>query len=625
MSKTILKYILGILFLLGAAVVLWGGSWFHVFEKNELDVLDLMFRLRPPIAVTDRVVIIEIDNSTIKKIGHFPFHRGYHAKLIDALVRAGAKALVFDIFFSEPRSGDKDMLDAMSAGRNVYLPYVFELAPQKPNEMARAVNYSAQNLSPFVSVAKGTGYINVISDPDGKFRRVPLFVHYGKVKYPALALLVGSDYLGTSLAQDKIPLDENSNLIVNFAGKWVNTYQHYSFGDVVESYEDQTVGKKPVLDLNIFKGKICLVGYTADGTTDLHPSPLEPLYPSIGIHADIINSMIHKKFIARASRVMNLWILVALGVLILAASLRASPLQAFGFLLEIEAIFVIISVMLFNKLGLWIDVFYPLLITGLVYLLCTLYKSILHFKERIILENEFKIAKQIQESFVPAALPEVDGFDMAAVMMSAREVGGDLYDVIKFDEGTLGVMVGDVAGKGISASLFMTMTVSSFKFFAKPQVRPQETLFSLNEKIFRETASNRFVTLYYSLFNLKTRVMSYANGGHLPVLYLAKDRKDAIALDVDEGLPLGMMNSAYSGRQIKFDSGDVFIYYTDGITEASNTQKEMYGFERLKALVQIKRSLLAGQLLDEIVKDVMKFQGKRKQQDDITLIVIKVL
>ena len=624
MHKTTFNKIIGALALLGTAVLLLCGSWFHIFEKNELDTLDLRFRLRPPKPVTDRVVIIEIDNDTIKKLGAFPFHRRYYANLINALGRAQAKDVVFDIFFSEPGSGDKDLLDAMRKEGNVYLPYVFELASQKNKGIPRAVKYSTQNLPEFMRSAKGSGYINVISDPDGKFRRVPLYVQYGLEKYPALSLRVAQDYLGTGLDKYKIPVDENSNLIVNFAGKWVDSYQHYSFSDVLESYEAQTAGKKSMLDLNVFKGKVCLVGYTADGTTDLHPSPLEGLYPSIGIHADIINSMIYKKFITRASRGINLYILIILSLGILAASLNAAPLQAFAFLLEIAVIFVVVSVMLFNKRGLWIDVYYPLLVMGLLYLLCALFKSILYFKEKIIIENELAIAKQIQESFVPTVLPEVDGFDMAAVMITAREVGGDLYDVIKFDKDTLGVMIGDVAGNGISASLFMTMAVSSFRFFAKPQVPPNQTLFDLNEKIVKETASNRFVTLYYSLFDLKGRFMSYANGGHLPVLYLAMGQK-AVSLDVDEGFPLGMMNSTYSGREIKFDSGDIFTYYTDGITEAANAQKEMYGLERLKAFVEKKRSLPAWELCDEIVNDVMSFLGKRKQQDDITLIVIKVL
>ncbi|MBF0569171.1 MAG: CHASE2 domain-containing protein [Candidatus Omnitrophica bacterium] len=622
MSKTLLKSVLGALAILGTAALLVGGSWFHVFEKNELDSLDLRFRLRPAIARTDKVVIVEIDNDTIRKLGQFPFHRGYHAKLIDALSAAGAKAVVFDIFFSEPRSGDKDLLDAMRAAGNVYLPYVFELGRENGREAARAVKYSAGNLPEFVSAAKGTGYINVMADADGKFRRLPPYIQYEGQSYPAISFLVSGDYLGADLRKRKVPLDENGDLIVNFAGKWTDSFRHYSFGDILQSSEAQARGKKALLDLGIFKDRICLVGYTADGTTDLHPSPLEPLYPSIGIHADVINSVLHKKFITRAARWVNLVILLGLSFLILVCALKATPLQAFGILVEINAVFALVAVMLFNRLGIWIDGFYPFLVMVLLYLLCTLYRSILHFRERITLESELKIARQIQESFVPKVLPEIKGFDIAATMLTAREVGGDLYNVIKFNEDKVGVMAGDVMGKGIPASLFMAMAASSFKFFAKPELQPEQTLFALNEKIIQETPSYRFVTLYYSVFGLKSRTMFYANGGHLPVLYLARDQK-AVALDVDEGLPVGMMSGPYSGRQIKFDRGDIFIYYTDGIIEAVNAKKEMYGVERLSAFVENNRSLTAQELCDGIVRDVMLFLGKRDQQDDITLVVMK--
>ncbi|MBF0122876.1 MAG: CHASE2 domain-containing protein [Candidatus Omnitrophica bacterium] len=612
------KRILSIFALAILVVGVFYGSYARVFEKGELDALDLRFRLRPQIARTDKVVIIEIDNDTIKKIGQFPFHRGYHAKLIDALSAVGAKSVVFDMFFSEPRSGDKDLLEAMQAAGNVYLPYVFELDPQ-----ARVRTYSSQNLPELTSVAKGAGYINVIPDPDGKFRRVPPRLTYQGQEYLAISLLIAGDYMRIDPKRVKIPLDENGAVIVNFSGKWTDSYQHYSFGDIIQSYEAQFSGKKPVLDLNIFKGKVCLIGYTADGTTDLHPSPFEPLYPSIGIHADIFNSILHKNFITRASRGINLCILVVLSLLIFAASLKMAPLQAFALLVEIEVVFVIVSVVLFNRLGIWIDVFYPLLVTAFLYLVCTLYKSILHFKDRIALESELKIAKQIQESFVPKTLPVVAGFDMAATMITAREVGGDLYDVIKFDEARMGVMIGDVMGKGIPASLFMAMATTSFRFFAKPQIAPQQTLWDLNEKIIRETASNRFVTIYYSIFDFKDRIMLYANGGHLPVIHLAKGKK-AVTLDVDEGLPLGMMKGAYSGRQIQFDQGDIFIYYTDGIIEAMNAKREMYGVERLIAFLEMNRDLGAQALREAVVNDVMRFLGKNKQQDDVTLIVIKL-
>ncbi|MEI6437221.1 MAG: CHASE2 domain-containing protein [Candidatus Omnitrophota bacterium] len=609
-----------VLVLIVATALIAGGSYLRVFEKNELDTLDLRFRLRSSIERTDKVVIVEIDNDTIKKYGRFPIDRGYHAKLVEALSKAGAKAVVFDMFFSEPQASDDAFKLAMRLAGNVYLPYVFELAPAAEGRGARALSILSQNQEGLARAAKALGYINVIPDIDGKFRRVPLFIEYQGTKYPSIAYQVSADFLKRDLSKDKIPLDESGNLIVNFAGKWADSFDHYSYAEILEA---SAAGKETILDLNIFKGKVCLVGLTADGTTDLHPSPLEPLYPSIGIHADVFNSIINQKYIARASRGLNLAILLVLCALVAVVSIKATPSHAFGMLLEIMAVFAVISVMVFNKLGLWLDMYYPLLVCAGFYVICILYRSILHFKEKIILDNEFRLAKQVQESFIPVTLPEIKGLDIGAMMLTAREVGGDLYTVDKFNDDIAGVMVGDVMGKGFSASLFMGMAVSAFRFFAKPDVLPQKTLLDLNEKLLAENASGRFVTAYYSLFDMKRRVMLYANAGHMPVLHVAKGQP-GVSLDVTDGLPLGMMKGEYTGGEKKFDLEDIFIYYTDGVTEAADARGEMYGVERLTALVERHRNLDARQILTTIIEDVARFRGKPRQQDDITIVVVKI-
>ncbi|MBF0477876.1 MAG: CHASE2 domain-containing protein [Candidatus Omnitrophica bacterium] len=637
MSKTVFKNILGILILLGTTYSLFCGSYFHIFEKLELDTLDMRFRLRPAIAKTDKVVIIEIDNDTIKKLGRFPIDRSYHARLINALSKFGAKAVVFDIFFSEPQKSDSELREAMRSAGNVYLPYVFEVNDKFEQKIMVADKYSAQNLEPLSSVAKGTGFINVLPDPDGKFRRAPLYIRYKDSLYPSSAFLAASDFLGIDpanrymmpgeyLAYDtsnKIPLDENSNIIINYSGKWAQSFPHYSYGEILESYKDRYSGEKPPLDLNIFKGKVCWVGYTADGTTDLHPTPLESLYPAVGIHAEIFNSLLTKNFITRATKVQNLWVLFVLFFVVFVSSVTAAPLRAFVILLEVNAVFIGVSVVLFDLKGFWIDTFYPLVITSLVYLFCTVFRYMAQFKERVILENELKIAKQIQESFLPENLPEIDGFDTAVTMITARQVGGDLYDVLKFDNEKVGVMIGDVTGKGIPASLFMAMAASSFKFYALPEVSPEKTLLNLNEKIIRDFSSNRFVTVFYSIFDLKNKNMLFANGGHLPVLYFAAGQKP-VSLDVEQGMPLGMMKGAYTNKKIKFDQGDIFIYYTDGITEAMNAKSVQYGLERLISVIEINRHLPALDICAAVESDVLGFRSKRKQQDDVTLIVIKI-
>ena len=629
-----ISYIIPLAIIVG---LIFAGSYFQVFDHYELDTLDFRFRVRPPIPVTEEVVIIEIGDDTVKQLGRFPFDRSYHAGLIRALAQAGAKAVVFDIFFSEIHSSDYELEQAMRMAGNVYLPFVFELDYKAKRATPVANAYTANSLEGFRELAKGTGHINVIPDSDGKFRRVPLFITYQDKMFPYLSFLVSCDFLGIRKTDVKlvpgrylecgsytaIPVDEQSNIIVNYAGAWGHSYKHYSYVDVLRSYIARLSGEQPSIDLSVFKDKICMVGLSAAGTTDLHPSPFEPLYPSVGIHADIFNSIIQKRFISRASRPINLFILLAIALGTIWTFFRTKPLKGLYALLGIAISFIILCVFLFVIWGLWIDMFYPVLAMVFIYTFCTLRKYVMEWKRRLLVENELQIAQRIQESFLPKALPKTDWLDIAAIMYMARQVGGDLYDFCEFSPKRVGVMIGDVSGKGIPASLFMSMVSGAFKFFALSDVPAAETLHNLNVKLIRDSNAHLFVTMFYAIFDVNKGMMMYANGGHLPVLYAARNSSLQF-LDVEEGYPLGMLESAYSCNQISISCQDIFVFYTDGLTEAINIKSEMYGKERLLSVVEKNRECSARDLLNAIERDVRRFEPKQRQHDDITLIVIKI-
>ncbi len=617
---------------------LLAGSYFRWLDSYELDTLDLRFRLRPPIPRTDQAVIIEISNDTIAQLGQFPIDRKYHAFLIEALAKAGARAIVFDIFFSEPHLSDDKLAEAVRNAGNVYLPYVFDIDQRQRGKSISATGIAARSLPILTENIKGTGHINIIPDQDGKFRRVPLYIEYDNAFHPYLSFQVGCHLLGIpfesltiqpgkSITYGKdfrLPLDEHSTMMINFSGRWAETYAHYSYVDVLRSYIAQFSGEQPLLDMRTFKDKICFIGLTAEGTADLHPNPLEPLYPSVGIHAEVINAMVNKAVISRASNTTNLIILFILILLTAGMVWRTRPLQAFLLLFLTVTMVICSGTLLFNIFGLWVDLYYPVMVVMLVYLLNTLGQLVLELKNRLILENELKIARQIQQSFLPKALPQISRVEIAARMLTARQVGGDLYDCFAFDDGQLGVMIGDVTGKGVPASLFMAMVVGAFKSCALKGVPPEETLRRLNEKLIKEAPSGLFVTLYYAVFDVRQGTMTYANGGHLPVLHIPKGHSPQ-SLDVEDGLPLGMIPGKYSGGQISFATGDLFIFYTDGITEAQNRGREMYGMERLETLIQQHRDRPLPDLLQVIEDDIRNWEPSHRQHDDITYIVLKVV
>jgi adenylate cyclase len=612
-------------------------SYLRWTDIYELQSLDMRFSLRPKTPATDKVALIEIGDDTLKNLGQWPIERNYHALIIKALAQSGANKIILDIFFTQSREYDDNLEEAIHAANNVYLPYVFDIDADKARPFTAAKGYDARNLADFSAAAKGEGHINISPDIDGKFRRVPLLIEYEGKRFPYLAFLAACDYLGLkskdldikparliSCGGMKIPLDDHSNMIVNFSGKWSNSYRHYSYYDVLQSYLAPAIGQKPILDLNVFKDKICVIGLTATGTVDLHPSPLETLYPAFGIHAEVINSMLNRHFISRASKEMNLAILILLMTLAILITLRMRPIAGLLLLVVMELLFWAAAILVFNLAGIWIDLFYPTLTLVFLYLSLTLYKYIAEWRKRIVFENELSIAKQIQESFLPLEAPRLEGIDIATAMFTARQVGGDLYDFRRFDDDKLGVMIGDVSGKGMPASLFMAKVTSEFKFFAQSDIAPQKVLRGLNSKLSSEPSSNLFVTMFYLIFDRKRRMIQFSNGGHLPVIHLNQSGEAGL-LDVSEGTPLGLLESSYGEKEIPLIKGDSFVLYTDGVTEAMNSRRELYGEGRLINVIKSSIHLPSKGILDAVEKDVRRFEPKSMQHDDITIVVIKII
>jgi len=180
------------------------GSYLRVFDSHEFDTLDMRFRLRPPIKTTNDLVIIEIDSSSIEKLGMFPFDRSYHGILIKALQDAGAKAVIFDIFFSEPSESDNELEQSMITAGNVYLPFVLNIGEAKKDRLVTANGFAAQSLRRFTDVARGSGHINVLPDSDGKFRKAPLYIEQEGAMAPYLSFLVARDILGIKTLEPEI-------------------------------------------------------------------------------------------------------------------------------------------------------------------------------------------------------------------------------------------------------------------------------------------------------------------------------------------------------------------------------------------------------------------------------------
>ena len=236
--------------------------------------------------------------------------------------------------------------------------------------------------------------------------------------------------------------------------------------------------------------------------------------------------------------------------------------------------------------------------------------------------QELEIAKQVQSRLFPQTLPELSSLDYAGICIQARQVGGDYYDFLDFGEQRLGLVIGDIAGKGIAAALLMANLQANLRSQCAIALdQPQRLLRSVNQLFYENTTESAYATLFFAEYDDGARRLRYANCGHLCALLLRSD--DEVERLESTSTVLGLFKEwdcSISERSLL--AGDTLALYTDGITEAFNESEEEYGEHRLIEALRRRRELSSKDLLGAVVEDVRRF-SPHEQHDDITLIVAK--
>jgi serine phosphatase RsbU (regulator of sigma subunit) len=259
-------------------------------------------------------------------------------------------------------------------------------------------------------------------------------------------------------------------------------------------------------------------------------------------------------------------------------------------------------------------------------------------------EQELTLAWQIQESFLPDHLPDIPGWQLAATLEPARETSGDFYDVIRLPNGRLGMLIADVADKGMAAALYMALSRTLIRTYAAEyDTRPELVLAAANRRILMDTRADLFVTVFYGILDPATGTLVYCNAGHNPpYLFGAQNspqRPTRIGDSVQSlrrtGMALGVLEDAiWQRKAVQIAPGDVLVLYTDGITDAQNAQGAFFGEERLLEVVranagtQADQSSSAGQgpqaqdIQQALMVEIRGVAGDAPQCDDITLMVV---
>ena len=238
-------------------------------------------------------------------------------------------------------------------------------------------------------------------------------------------------------------------------------------------------------------------------------------------------------------------------------------------------------------------------------------------------EQELRMARRIQHALLPKDLPELEGWQIAYHYQPAREVGGDFYDFLRFEDGQVGLVIGDVSGKGMAAALVMANTQSVLRAVARRRgITPGQVLEEANELMCAYIPPNTFVTCFYGVLEPKSGRLVYANAGHdLP--YLRRRNDDAEEIRA-RGMPLGLMpGMLYEEGEAVLAVGDDLLFYSDGLVEAHDPNGEMFGFPRLQGLIEAHRSTDSS-LNNFLLSELTSFTGKNwNQEDDITLVSLE--
>jgi serine phosphatase RsbU (regulator of sigma subunit)/anti-sigma regulatory factor (Ser/Thr protein kinase) len=237
-------------------------------------------------------------------------------------------------------------------------------------------------------------------------------------------------------------------------------------------------------------------------------------------------------------------------------------------------------------------------------------------RERI--EQELRVAQLIQQQFLPKDLPELSGWQVAAFYRPAREVGGDFYDFLELEDGRIGVLVGDVTDKGVPAALVMASTRSIIRSDASRLASPGQVLERANELLVPDIPAQMFVTCLYGVLDPATGRFQFANAGHnLPY---ASDGENVRELNA-RGMPLGLLpGMKYDEVEAVLAPGESIVLHSDGIAEAHNSEREMFGFPRLMEIT--RTSATGATLIDDVMGQLDAFTGGGEQEDDITLVAL---
>jgi serine phosphatase RsbU (regulator of sigma subunit) len=246
--------------------------------------------------------------------------------------------------------------------------------------------------------------------------------------------------------------------------------------------------------------------------------------------------------------------------------------------------------------------------------------------EKLKIERDLSLARRIQQGLLPRCIPNTNGLDICGEMIPAMQVGGDYFDLIPVSDSKLFVVVGDVSGKGLAASLYMTKLQTMIQFACTADRSPKEILIELNKRFYDSIERNSFVTMTLALFDTDNKTVTFCRAGHMPLLTATNGtvhsyRTQGLGVGLEKGT---IFNRTLIEEEIKLKPGQIYAFFSDGITEAMNEYYDLFGEDKLSEILKGKAGKTSSEIMNEIWGSINTFRGSAEQNDDMTMVIVKV-
>jgi adenylate cyclase len=637
------------------------------------------------------VVIVAIDEESLREYGQWPWPRTWLARIVGAVAAARPAAIGLAILMPEADRLSPARLPDMVAGMDAETaqrlsrlrandtvladairgrPVVLGIAglEGRSAESTTAVRHApvrsiGGDAAPFLRrfeaalrsvdeidrAAIGHGLTSVDLER-GVVRRVPLLARVADGLVPSLGLEMLR--VGEGGAPISVRVSASGIQMVGVGAFLApsepdgSVWIHYTRHD-----PDRFVSAADVLaaqaDASLFQGRLVLIGVTALGLSDHLATPVGDHMSGVEIHAQLLENLVEGSLLSRPGfvRWMEIGWLLAGGVLLIALVPRVPARVSVGLLAVLVAAMVGFGLLLYVRLGVLLDAAAPPVALAVLFsmmLVVTLTET--QTQRRALrrqveqqreaaarLAGELEAARRIQMGTLPrpaVAFPGETRFDLYAMLEPAREVGGDLYDFFLLDPDHLFISIGDVSGKGLPGSLFMAISKALYKSTALR--RHGQVALMMREadaEISRDNAEGLFVTVLAGILDARTGELEYCSAGHEPLLLLPRGARPLRRLAEGGGPPLCAVEGfPYAPASLRLEPGDIVCLITDGVTEAARPGGELYGRERLEALLSgLGDAASAAEVGEAIRRDVTAFAGDTEPSDDIAVLVLRYL